>query len=513
MMQYLRENWRITLLVALLLGSFLFLLVPGTPPGTAANATDAPTNLQYGIQLSGGTQIRAPIVGTTAENVNVSAPDAPDLKTAVARDLGVDQIDVRVSARTNTVEVFRRNVSQAELASTLQDEGYDVTENDVRDGVAQATREDMVDTVRNKIRQSALSGGSVQLTRTPLGEYFIEIQASDRSAEELRSLLNERGVVRFYAGYPGENDTYVREQLLAGEDFTNIGSARRQGRSDQPGVSVTITEEEATRFSDRMVQLGYGDGTSCNYIETDIQESTGRCMVATLNGDVVFAGRVTPGLGQSFVTSDFTNDPTFVMSTTSIEEARELEISLKTARLPAPLDFDDAQVLSLSPGLADRFRLNSAITGLVAVLAVSMSVYVRYGDPKVALPMIVTALSEVAILLGFVAAVQYPLNLSHIAGFIAVIGTGVDDLIIIADEVLQEGTVATGRVFQNRFRKAFWVIGAAAATTIVAMSPLAVLGLGDLQGFAIVTIVGVLIGVLVTRPAYGDILRKLMLEE
>ena len=47
-------------------------------------------------------------------------------------------------------------------------------------------------------------------------------------------------------------------------------------------------------------------------------------------------------------------------------------------------------------------------------------------------------------------------------------------------------------------------------STIVAMSPLAVLSLGDLQGFAIVTIVGVLIGVLITRPAYGNVLRRLV---
>jgi len=119
----------------------------------------------------------------------------------------------------------------------------------------------------------------------------------------------------------------------------------------------------------------------------------------------------------------------------------------------------------------------------------------------------------VLLLLGFISLIQFPINLSHIAGFIAVIGTGVDDLIIIADEILQREGVATGRVFQNRFRKAFWVIGAAAATTIVAMSPLTVLGLGDLTGFAIITIIGVLIGVLITRPAYGDILRKLVLDE
>jgi preprotein translocase subunit SecD len=37
-----------------------------------------------------------------------------------------------------------------------------------------------------------------------------------------------------------------------------------------------------------------------------------------------------------------------------------------------------------------------------------------------------------------------------------------------------------------------------------------VLSLGDLRGFAIFTIIGVLVGVLITRPAYGEILRILM---
>lgn len=113
--------------------------------------------------------------------------------------------------------------------------------------------------------------------------------------------------------------------------------------------------------------------------------------------------------------------------------------------------------------------------------------------------MILTATAEVVILLGFAALIRMPLDLSHVAGFIAVVGTGVDDLIIIADEVMDEGEVSSQRVFESRFRKAFWIIGAAAATTIIALSPLAVLSLGDLRGFAIITILGVLIGVLITR--------------
>ncbi len=38
--------------------------------------------------------------------------------------------------------------------------------------------------------------------------------------------------------------------------------------------------------------------------------------------------------------------------------------------------------------------------------------------------MFLTAMAEVVILLGFAAAIRMPLDLSHVAGFIAVVGTG-----------------------------------------------------------------------------------------
>jgi preprotein translocase subunit SecD len=41
------------------------------------------------------------------------------------------------------------------------------------------------------------------------------------------------------------------------------------------------------------------------------------------------------------------------------------------------------------------------------------------------------------------------------------------------------------------------------------MFPLIFLGLGTLKGFAITTILGVLIGLLITRPAYASIVNKL----
>jgi preprotein translocase subunit SecD len=520
-----RENWRLVVLVVLIVLSGVALFVPGAPAGSADDGTvtqsDATTNLQYGIQLSGGTRIRAPPVGITATEVGVPITEETALAQTIADRLAIDAIDVRVANETRTVEVFARNVSQSDLRTALEAEGYDPEV--VRQGVTEQTLNELVERVDEKLTESALSGGSVQKI-TLGGRQVISITAPDRDRDELVDILEERGVVRIYAVTQNGSGQYVPTEVLNQDEFARVGTASTS-QDGEPGVQVTIDETVAQSFSERMVELGFGGGSDCpggsateadsidalvEYVDSQGGDSYG-CMVTTLNGNPVFSGGVEPGLGEDFTSGDFAKSPTFTMTTTSLEDARDLELSLKAGRLPAPLNFDDGESLSLSPALADRFKTNSLIVGILAVIAVSIVVYWRYRRFEVAAPMVVTALSEVFLLLGFVSFVQYPLNLSHIAGFIAVIGTGVDDLVIIADEILQQGDVATGRVFQSRFRKAFWVIGAAAATTIVAMSPLTVLSLGDLSGFAIITIVGVLIGVFITRPAYGDILRNLVL--
>ena len=125
-MSALRENWRIAALIVLLLVSAVALFVPGVPPGStpAANnsstaADEGMTNLQYGIELNGGTRIRAPVVGTTAEGVDVPTNNTrrTQLEQTLANSLGVDRIDIQAVPRAEggTVEVFSKNVSTSEL--------------------------------------------------------------------------------------------------------------------------------------------------------------------------------------------------------------------------------------------------------------------------------------------------------------------------------------------------------------------------------------------------------------
>jgi len=515
----LRENWQIILLVVLLAASGVALLVPSVVGAPDQGAT----TLQYGLELDGGTQIRAPVVGMKVELSTDQFGEDDDLgeiESDLSDELGVPRQDVRIlvpadrpgTKTTVAVEVFSENVTADQYATALQQVGFGgVTVDDVEDGVTAKTRNEIVRTLRTKIGEAGFAGRTVRQATTVDGEHFVVVEVPDQDPDEVRELISSRGRVTIDAYYPANNGSYLRKTVLTGPQMENIGSVQQsQQQQNTYFVSVVVSDDHAEQFAQQMVDAGFQGGSQCTYFQRP--NGTDPCLLVVVDDEVVDAYGVQPDLGNSFIggaDSDFVKRPSFRILAPNYSEARNIRINLQAGSLRAPLDFEQATTFQIRPALAEGFKQNSLITGIVAVLAVSLVVFLRYDDVRVAVPMIVTALSEVVLLLGFAAVIQLQLDLSHIAGFIAVVGTGADDLIIIADEVLSEGEVSSARVFQNRFRKAFWVIGAAAATTIVAMSPLAYLSLGDLRGFAIITILGVLIGVLITRPAYGNILRTL----
>ncbi|WP_254832186.1 preprotein translocase subunit SecD [Haloglomus salinum] len=525
-----RENWRVYLLIVLMLVSTVAVFVP-----LGGADTDGPTNLQYGLELSGGTRVRAPLVGMTAE-VDTGGTDTRELAATLSNRLNVSRTDVNIRQVQNgqdTVEVFadanNDNVTQQEFAAALDAAGVEASTDDIRDGVTQETRQTAVSVLSNKINTVGLSGGTVSTTTTPTGETFVLVEVPNANRSQVLDLITSRGRVELVAHFPqqrqnesdnGTRTVYRDVSLLTQEDFSTSNFQAQPADQGQPArVPVALKDEPARNFSNAMQTFGFTDEgiSNCGYQPAsgeDPDTFPGYCLYTVRDGEVVYGASMSPGLAQTIRSGDFVKDPTFVITANNYSEAQQLAIDLQAGALPTTLDIQgEGTTYFLEASLANEFKLFSLITAIIAVFAVAGMVFLRYREPGVAAPMILTAGAEVFLLLGFASAVGLALDLSHIAGFIAVIGTGVDDLIIIADEILQSGEVNTSRVFESRFRKAFWVIGAAAATTIIAMSPLAVLSLGDLQGFAIVTIVGVLLGVLVTRPAYGDILRNLVLED
>ncbi|MFB6206846.1 MAG: preprotein translocase subunit SecD [Haloglomus sp.] len=525
-----RENWRIYLLIVLVLVSAVAVFVP-----LGGAEMEGPTRLKFGLELSGGTRVRAPLVGMTAE---VSVPDdqGDEIANSLANRLNVSRTDIQIRQARNgqdTVEVFANadngNVTREEFAAALRGVGIDATTDDIRLGVTEATRQAAVNVLSSKINSLGISGGTVSTATTPTGETFVLVEVPNANRSQVLNLITSRGRVELVAHFPvqranesgnGTRTVYREVSLLTRDDFSTTTFQAQPSSGGQPArVPVALKQEAARNFSNAMQQFGFTDEGigNCGYRpSSDANPDTypGYCLYTVRDGEVVYGASMSPGLARIIRSGNFVKDPTFVITANNYSEAQQLAIDLQAGALPTTLDIKgEGTTYFLEPSLANEFKLFSLVTATIAVFAVAGVVFLRYREPGVAAPMVLTAGTEVFLLLGFASAVGLALDLSHIAGFIAVIGTGVDDLIIIADEILQSGEITTSRVFESRFRKAFWVIGAAAATTIIAMSPLAVLSLGDLQGFAIVTIVGVLLGVLVTRPAYGNILRNLVLED
>ena len=528
---HIKKHWRIWLLVGFMIASTVVIFAPfggeggilGPPDDDDENAAGSQfTNLQFGLELSGGTQVRAPFVGMTVSNLDFGPDEEREIEETLQAELGFGAGDVRADFEEGTVEVFDDDVvgetTQAEFAAALTEAGYDVSEGDVRMGVTRSTRDGVEDVLNERFREHGLGGGTASQVAAP-GQQFMVVEVPGANRSEVIDLIGERGQVEIVALYPDENGTYQTESLLDQSDLADIGGARQE--QGDTFVPITLSSEAGERFGEAMRANGFDQdgGTQCRYdlersLDDNMNDDPGRCLMTVLDGDVVFAAGIAPNLASSFASGEFDTNPQYRTTTTTFEDARELEINMRTGALRTELDINNrGTTFFLLPSLAEQFKPLSILTGATAVLAVAFMMFLRYRKAEVAAPMLLTAGAEVYILLGFAALVNLPLDLSHIAGFIAVIGTGVDDLVIIADEIMQQGDVSTSKVFESRFRKAFWVIGAAAATTIIAMSPLAILSLGDLQGFAIVTIVGVLVGVLITRPAYGDILRILVLGE
>ncbi|MGJ7028286.1 MULTISPECIES: preprotein translocase subunit SecD [Methanothermobacter] len=187
-------------------------------------------------------------------------------------------------------------------------------------------------------------------------------------------------------------------------------------------------------------------------------------------------------------------------------QAKEIETLLKSGALPVKVRI--VGVSSVSAELGDQFVRGALIAGLLAILAIVAILIIHYRTPILVLPIFFTALAEVILTLGVAAVIRWNIDLAAIAGILAVIGTGVDDQIIMTDEVLAGDGRRTRRKF--RIKDAFFIIFASAGTLIAAMLPLAYVGfsrgatgIGLLAGFAFTTVIGVLIGVFITRPVYA----------
>ncbi len=191
-------------------------------------------------------------------------------------------------------------------------------------------------------------------------------------------------------------------------------------------------------------------------------------------------------------------------------ERNETKIILQAGSLPVSVENISKE--SISPLLGKNFLFQTGLIGLVVLIVVASVIFFRYRQLKLSVAIMFTVMVEAFVTLGFTS-VLGNIDLAAIAGIIAAVGTGVDDQIVISDEMLKGETRAETSLVK-RVKNAFFIVIAAAATLIATMFPILLFGTSMVKifGFAIATIVGVTIGVLITRPAFAE-LAKLILKD
>ncbi len=271
--------------------------------------------------------------------------------------------------------------------------------------------------------------------------------------------------------------------------------------------TITLSREAAQRQADATAKLDIDQATGSLseplqlYLDDELVEELK--IDKDLKGNAVTTVSVT-GSGTGATRSEAANN-----AIGKTGNMKRLQTILVTGSLPVKLQV--ARTDSISPILGEQFLRNAMKVGLIAILFVVLVLLLAYRKLQIAIPVMFTSLLEIFIMLGFAALPfwSWTIDLSAIAGIIAAVGTGVNDQIIITDEALRGGH---RRIFswKEKFKAAFSVIFGAYLTLIVAMLPLFVVGAGMLKGFALTTIIGMSVGVFITRPAYAKVIEILM---
>jgi preprotein translocase subunit SecD len=474
------SDWRVATLIILLLISVVAIYPHFDDKGNIA------TNLQYGLDLQHGAWIQLEMKGEVVGFTTDQPMDDFITNLSKAADAEIILID------ESHLEI-RKSYTQEELKPFFEAAGGEITSYNV--GVSKSTAETVKRILESKINAIGTKDAKVNtLTGFNNVARYIRVELAGVDMKQAQDIVGKQGKFEIRVQSTG-NDT---EHVLSGDMITSVQlPSQEPPGSDKWGVSFTLSDVGATAFQEAAIKYGAtADPENHN-------------LIMLLDNKTVYSAPLSDELAVQLQTQKirqlYASTGTGKYGST---QASQLEIHLRAGALP--VDVSIAGSGGTSAPLGERYKTMAVLAGILALITVGFVIYYRYREPGIVLPMVLINASELIILLGFIALIRFQMDLPTIAGLVAVVGTGIDQLVIITDEILHEGKVPSPNLYLKRLTRALGIIIAAAATVVIAMLPLAVMDLSTLKGFAIITIMGVLVGVIVTRPAYGRVIMQIL---
>lgn len=349
------------------------------------------------------------------------------------------------------------------------------------------------------------------------GNRYILVEIAGATEEEVKDLLAKQG--KFEASVAnktvfkgGKDITYVcRSAECSGLDPRRGCGQANGGWACSFMFSISLSPDAAERQADATKDLSVisEPGSHNGYLSNPIILYLDDQEVDRLNIAEDLKGRAVTEISISGSGSGTTQQSAL---SATLENMKRLQTVLVTGSLPTKLEI--IRIDTISAVLGAKFINNALFTAFIAVLGVVVVLMVAYRKIKIAIPIMLTCLLEIFIILGIASLIGWNLDLAAIAGIIISVGTGVNDQIVIADEVLHQREQAEMVYnWKDRIKRAFFVIFSAYFTILAAMLPLLFAGAGLLKGFALTTILGFTAGVFITRPAFAAIVQVLVEEE
>jgi len=477
------KDWRVAALIILIVLSVVAIYPHFDDKG---NFT---TNLQYGLDLQNGAwlqmEFRAEVVGFTT--------DQPVSAFVSNLSKKLDTEVMIVDPETPTHLEIRKSYTRAELEPIFESEGGKVTS--YQQGVSKATGELVKKILENKLNSGGTKDTKINIL-TGMGNVaqYVRVELAGMDMNQAKELVGKQGKFEIRIQTSGNQS----EHVLYGDSISSVGNPEKDlQRSGVWGVPFTLNEAGATALQQAAIKYGLTTHPEDHYLLMILDNKT--VFNAPMVADAAAKLQTSPNRQWSATTGS---------GTAGEAAAQTLDIHLRAGALPVETKIVGSGAVPAEQGAKNK--MVSVIAAILALITVGIVIYYRYREPSIVLPMVLINASEVIILLGFISAIKFQIDLPTIAGLIAVVGTGIDQMVVITDEILHEGRVPSQNLYLKRLARALMIIVIAAATVVIAMVPLMLMPLTTLQGFALITILGVLVGVIITRPAYGKIIMEIL---
>jgi preprotein translocase subunit SecD len=363
---------------------------------------------------------------------------------------------------------------------------------------------DLVTITSNRLNTFGIADVTVRSVSDLSGNNFMLVEVAGATTSDLKELLSKQGKFEAKIGNEtvfvgGEEDiTYVARS----GDQSGIYSCGtfESGEACNFRFAISLSEKAAKRHAEITSKLGI-DPSNPEYLDKKLDLFLDDKLVESL-----FIGKDLKGseTTQVAISGSGTGTSRQEAYDNAVSDMKQLQTVLITGSLPYKLEI--VKLDTISPNLGKEFTKNIILLGFIVFVMVSIALFIKYRKVKLTLAVILTMFSEAFITLAIAALIKWNLDAPSIAGIIAGMGTGVNDQILIIDEAVSDKKSS----LKERIKNAFFVILSVFALVIVAMLPLFWAGAGMLKGFALTTIIGVCVGILITRPAFADIVRYII---